>query len=46
MPYDVVIAPSALDDMRDILRYIAVNLLSPENALKILGTIENAIRLR
>jgi plasmid stabilization system protein ParE len=44
MTYEVLVSPSALDDMRGILRYIAENLSAPESALKILDSIETAIR--
>ena len=43
MNYKVIIAPSALDDLRNILSYIAQDLASPETAVKILNTIERAI---
>ena len=43
MNYKVIIAPSAINDLRDILRYIAQILASPETAVKMLDTIECAI---
>ncbi|MCL1874689.1 MAG: type II toxin-antitoxin system RelE/ParE family toxin [Synergistaceae bacterium] len=43
MNYKVIIAPSALEDLRDILRYVAQELASPETAVKTLDAIECAI---
>jgi plasmid stabilization system protein ParE len=44
MPYEVIVSPSALDDMLGILRYVGDNLAAPETAHRLLDDIETAIR--
>jgi len=44
MPYDVIVSPSALDDMLSILRYVAYSIAAPDTAQRLLDDIEAAIR--
>ena len=43
MKYKITLAPSALDDIRDIVCYISEILANPEAAIRMLDSIEAAI---
>jgi len=44
MIYQIKISKQANTDLRDIYEYIAFTLLSPENATKLLNTLEKKIQ--
>ena len=44
MIYQIIISKQANMDLRDIYEYIAFTLLSPENAKKLLNTLEKKIQ--
>ena len=43
MKYTVIVMPKAEKDLRDIYRYIYVELVSPQAALNVLNALESSI---